>query len=130
MSLVPVTLASRDYDFVAPLALGDVPTEGIALRLLRSFDALERLLADAAIDGGEASFSRYVQRFAAGDRSLVGLPVFLMREFRHRCFFVRRDSGLTDLAHLSGKRVGVDAWPASGNTWSRALLRERDVALD
>jgi len=130
VTLVPVTLASRDYDYVAPLALGDVPTDGIALRVLRSFDALERFLAEPAIDGAEASFSRYVQRFAAGDRSLVGLPVFLMREFRHRCFFVRRDSGLTDLAHLAGKRVGTDAWPASGNTWSRALLRERGVALD
>lgn len=31
MSSLPVTLAIRDYDFVAPLALGDVRAEAIDL---------------------------------------------------------------------------------------------------
>jgi 4,5-dihydroxyphthalate decarboxylase len=129
-SPVPVTLAIRDYDYVAPLALGDVAPDGVALTLVRAFDAIERMTADPAIDGGESSFSQYVRRLAAGDRTWVGLPLFVMREFRHRCFFVRRGSGLTDVAHLAGKRVGTDAWGASGNTWSRGILRARGVALD
>jgi 4,5-dihydroxyphthalate decarboxylase len=130
MGSVPLTIATRDYDHVAPLALGDVLTEGVDLRLIRAFDALERFLAEPAIDGGEISFSQYLHRIASGDRSLVGLPVFVMREFRHRCFYVRRGSGLTDVAHLAGRRVGTDAWAASGNVWSRAILRERGVPLD
>jgi 4,5-dihydroxyphthalate decarboxylase len=125
-----VTLATRDYDFVAPLALGDVRAEGVDLRLLRSFDALRRFADDPEIEGGEASFSQYLRRVAAGDRSLVGLPVFIMREFRHRCFFVRRDSDLAEFTDLAGTRIGTDAWGASGNTWSRALLRAAGVALD
>ena len=100
------------------------------LTLIRAFDGLERFRDDTAIHGGEVSFSRYVQRLAAGDRSLVGLPIFIMREFRHRCFFVRRDSGLTEVAQLVGRRVATDAWPASGNTWSRAILRERGIPLE
>jgi 4,5-dihydroxyphthalate decarboxylase len=130
MSRLPVTIATRDYDYVAPLALGDVEAENVDLTLIRAFDALERFRGDAAIQGGEVSFSQYVQRTAAGDRSLVGLPVFIMREFRHRCFFVRRGSGLTGVAQLAGRRMATDAWGASGNTWSRAILRAQGVPLD
>ncbi len=130
MADLPLTLATRDYDHVAPLATGDVRIEGVDLHLIRSFDALARVTGDAAVDGGEASFSRYVQRLAGGDRTLVGLPVFVMREFRHRNFYVRRDAGLRSLADLAGRRVGLDAWPNSGNTWSRALVREAGVPLE
>jgi 4,5-dihydroxyphthalate decarboxylase len=126
----PLTLATRDYDFVTPLATGDVVADGLDLSLLRSFDALQRVGGDPAVHGGEASFSRYVQRLAAGDRSLVGLPLFVMREFRHRSFYVRRDSGLRSIGELAGRRVAVDAWPNSGNTWSRALMREEGVPVD
>lgn len=129
MPTVSITLATRDYDFVTPLATGDVTVDGLDLTVLRTFDALQRV-ADPALHGGEASFSRYVQRLAAGDRSLVGLPIFVMREFRHRCFYVRRDSPLRTIADLAGRRVAMDAWPASGNTWSRALMREAGVPLD
>jgi 4,5-dihydroxyphthalate decarboxylase len=124
-----ITLTTRDYDFVAPLATGDVTVDGVDLTLLRTFEALSRV-ADPAVHGGEASFSRYVQRLAAGDRALVGLPIFVMREFRHRNFYVRRDSRLRSIADLAGRRVAMDAWPNSGNTWSRALMREAGVPLD
>ena len=60
----------------------------------------------------------------------MGLPIFVMREFRHRNFYVRRDSPLRKIADLAGRRVAMDAWPNSGNTWSRALMREQGVALD
>jgi 4,5-dihydroxyphthalate decarboxylase len=129
MATPTITLALRDYDHVGPLAAGDVTPEGVDLTLIRSFDALTRVTGDPAVDGGEASFSRYVQGLAAGDRAWVGLPAFVMREFRHRCFFVRRDSDLTDVAQLAGRRVGTDGWPNSGNTWSRAIIRERGVSI-
>jgi 4,5-dihydroxyphthalate decarboxylase len=130
MTTVLLTLATRDYDYVQPLALGDVVPDGIELTVIRAFDALERFLAEPAIEAGEVSFSQYLRRVAAGDRSLVGLPAFVMREFRHRCLFVRRGSGLHDVAQLAGRRVGVDAWAATGNVWTRAILREAGVPQD
>jgi 4,5-dihydroxyphthalate decarboxylase len=130
MGNLPVTLATRDYDYVLPLALGDVTAEGIDLTVIRDFGALPRVLQEPAIHGGEASFSRYVQRLATGDRSLVGLPAFVMREFRHRNFFVHRDRRAKGLRDLAGTRIGMDAWPNSGNTWSRGLLRAAGVGLD
>ena len=130
MGNLPVTLATRDYDYVLPLALGDVTAEGIDLTLIRDFGALPRVLQDSAIHGGEASFSRHVQRLAGGDTSFVALPAFVMREFRHRNFFVRRDGGLRATRQLAGTRIGMDAWPNSGNTWSRGLLRAAGVGVD
>jgi 4,5-dihydroxyphthalate decarboxylase len=130
MAALSVTLATRDYDFVTPLAFGDVRVEGIDLTVRRGFAALEHVTKDPAVHGGEASFSRYVQGLAAGDRTFVGMPVFLMREFRHRNLFVLRGSRFTDMSQLAGTRIGLDAWPASGNTWSRGHLREAGVPLD
>ena len=130
MTQLPITLATRDYAYVQPLAMGDVRPDGIDLTLIRSWDALPRVAANSGLDGGEASFARYVLGLAPGERSVVGLPIFLMRGFRQRCFFVHRDSPLREIADLGGKRVGINEWPATGNTWARALLRDQGVPID
>jgi 4,5-dihydroxyphthalate decarboxylase len=130
MSNVGVTLVTRNYAYVQPLANGDVRAGGIDLNLVRTWDALPRVAANSAdVHGGEASFGRYMLGVAAGDRSLVGLPIFLMRGFRQRCFFVRQDCQLRSVEDLAGKRVGINEWPATGNTWARALLREAGVDI-
>jgi 4,5-dihydroxyphthalate decarboxylase len=67
---------------------------------------------------------------AENNFDFVGIPVFVCRSFRHRCFFVRKGSDIQSFKDLEGKRVGTDSWPASGNIWSRAALREQGVALD
>ena len=126
-----LTLVLKDYDYLAPLACGDVVPEAITLNLIRDTPAaLARTVNDASLDGGEMSLSRYLIRLSQGDRAFVGLPAFVYRAFRHRCFFVRRDSGLRDLKQLAGLRVGTNEWPATGNVWTRALLREQNVAID
>lgn len=127
----PLTLLMKDYDFLAPLAAGDVTAEGADLTLRRdTAGALDRTLADASVHAGELSFSRHIQRLAASDHSFVGIPFFPTRAFRQRCFFVRRDSGLHRFADLAKKRIGTNEWPASGNTWSRAILRDAGVRIE
>ena len=127
MSRIPLSLAIRDYAHVAPLAMGDVTIEGVDLTLRRTFDAPQQSISDPALDGGEASFSRHLQRIAAGDESFVGLPAFVLRGFRHRCIFVRRDSMIADLTDLVGRRVGLNEWGATGHTWMRSAFRERGI---
>ena len=128
---VKLKLVTKDYDFFAPLACGDVVAEGIDLKYERdTAGALDRTLADESIDAGELSLSRHLARLAAGDRSFVGIPVFPQRVFRHRCFFVRRDSGLHSFEQLAGKRIGCNEWPASGNTWSREILKHHGVKIE
>ena len=58
-------------------------------------------------DISELSFGKYVSLRSQGDDSLVALPVFLSRAFRHSSIYVRTGSGLTDLTQLRGKSVGV-----------------------
>lgn len=131
LSKIPLKMVTKDYDYVAPLACGDVVAEGIDLNFERdTAGALDRTLSDRSIDIGELSFSRHLSRLAHGDYSFVAIPVFLIRAFRDRCFFVRRDSGLRSFEQLEGKRIGTNEWPATGNTLSRAVLRDHGVRIE
>jgi 4,5-dihydroxyphthalate decarboxylase len=126
---VSLELVIKDYDYLAPLMYGDVIPEGLDLHIDR-VSPITRTTEDPSVPAGELSFSGYLIRLAQGNDSFVGIPFFAYRAFRQRCFFTLRDSGLTDLPELEGKRVGTNAWPDSGNTWSRAVLREAGVAID
>ena len=123
---VPLTLGVRYWDHVVPLVLGDVGHGFVDVRML---DNTPDLWRPSDLDGGETSFSRYVRARAEGDDRVVALPLFLMRGFRHRCILVRRDSPAFDAAHLEGACIGLTGWSDSGNTWTRAVLREAGVGV-
>lgn len=121
----------KDYDFVAPIVMGDIDVPGIDLQIDRDTEhALDRTLNDSSIEVGELSFMRHILRLSEGDRSFVGIPVFPTQRFRERCFYTHRDRDIDVLAQLAGTRMGTNEWPATGNTWSRATLRERGVDID
>jgi 4,5-dihydroxyphthalate decarboxylase len=124
-----VHLGTRHWDHVVPIALGDVASRGTRVRLSR-LDATPDLWSAPEYAAAETSFSRYVRARAAGDDRVVALPVFLMRAFRHRCILVRQDSPAERPADLKGARIGLTGWPDSGNTWTRAVLREAGVGVD
>jgi 4,5-dihydroxyphthalate decarboxylase len=132
MNLPKLTLVVTDYDFIAPLALGDVKAEGLDLRVERenAANAIDRPMSDPTVVAGEISFARHVARIAASDPSWVGIPFFLRRGFRHRTFYVRRGSPTRNFGDLDGKRIGVADWPATGNTWGRAVLRDHGVEIN
>ncbi|SOD62892.1 hypothetical protein SAMN06297387_10855 [Streptomyces zhaozhouensis] len=69
-------------------------------------------------------------RIASGDTTWVAVPFFLMRNFRHRCFFVRESDERASFQDLVGGRIGTDNWMASGDTWSRAAIREQGIGTD
>jgi 4,5-dihydroxyphthalate decarboxylase len=121
-------MVSYNWDYLQPIACGDVQSEGIDLIMERG-NSLARIDSDPSVDATETSLSLYLIRLSRGERDLVGLPIFMMRAFRHRCFLVRRDSPLQDFSDLVGKRIGTDGWANSGNTWSRAAMRERGVDI-
>ena len=129
MGDVNITLVIKDYDYLAPLVCGDVVAEGINLTLDR-VSPITRTVLDPAVTAGELSFSHHLIRMSRGEAAFVGIPVFAYRAFRHRCFFVRRNSDLRRLTDLDGRRVGTNSYPDSGNTWSRAALREAGVRID
>jgi 4,5-dihydroxyphthalate decarboxylase len=128
MENTKITLVMKDYDYIAPLACGDITVQGLELNLDRQTSMIVGR-DDPDVSAVELSFSAYLIRLSQGNRGFMGIPFFAYRAFRHRCFYVLKDSGLDQLQNLKGKRVGTNAWPDSGNTWTRAALREQGVAI-
>ncbi len=131
MADLPIRLTCADYARVGPLALGEVKPEGIDLTMILSqegswpgrADMLRRAGGDPTVHGGEFSMAGYLRRIETGDRSLIGLPVFPLRNFTARDLYVRKDGPVKTPADLRGKRVGMYDWVASGSVWYRHFLR-------
>jgi 4,5-dihydroxyphthalate decarboxylase len=124
MSKLALTVAMPDYDHVRDLALGRVQAQGIDLTVL-AFPVEEifyRFLVYREWDVSEISFAKYASLIAQGDKSLVALPVFPSRMFRHSSLFVHRDGPIKKIDDLSGKRVGVPEWAQTAAVYSRGLL--------
>jgi 4,5-dihydroxyphthalate decarboxylase len=114
---ITVRLAVRDWDwdYITPLALGDVCPNGFRLEVHR-VAVLPNLADDDRYDVAEMSFSRYALGRAGGEAGVVGVPHFLMRGFRLRCIVAAKAGGLTRVAQLNGGRIGLAGWQDSGNT--------------
>ncbi len=130
MANIPLTLTVADYARMMPLATGMVKPDGIDLTLLLGRSGswperatmLRRALNDPDVQGGEASMAGHLRRVEAGDQSHVALPVFPLRNFTARDFYVRKDGPVRTAADLIGKRVGMYDWVASGSIWYRHFL--------
>ena len=122
-----IRLATRHWDHVMPIATKEVP--GFEDYALETRAITPDLWTEPDLDGGETSFSRYVRARAAGDDSITALPVFIMRGFRHRCIITAKNSPLETAVDLRGKRIGLTGWADSGNTWTRAILRQDGVDI-
>ena len=131
MADLPIALTCADYARLMPLATGEVKPKGIALRLITGrrgswperAEMLRRAVQDPAVQGGEWSMAQYLYAIERGDRSLVGLPVFPLRNFTARDLYVRRGGPIAKPADLTGKRIGMYSYTASGSIWYRHFLR-------
>jgi 4,5-dihydroxyphthalate decarboxylase len=75
------------------------------------------------------SSSEFIARKSAGETSLVALPVFPSRVFRHGMISVNRRSGIKSPKHLEGRRVGVPLYTMSAAVWMRGHL-QHDYGVD
>ena len=124
MTKLKLTIAMPDYDIVRDFMSGRVTAEGIDATFL-TFPVEEifyRFLMHREWDGSELSFAKYASLRAQGDDSLIGLPVFPSRMFRHSSLFVRRDGPIKAISDLKGKRVGVPEWAQTAAVYSRGFL--------
>lgn len=127
---VKLRIAVRDWDYLTPLALGDVRSNKLQVIVDRVGTLVSHLGETEAYDASEMSFSRYVSLRYEGDDSIVGIPNFIMRGFRHRCVITSNESGISNFEQLAGKKIGVTGWRDSGNTWTRAALRRHGVEVE
>ncbi len=123
MSDIDLTVAMAYYEHVADLASGRVRVPGVSLRWLELpvEEIFHRFIQFREWEVSEMSMGKYVSVIAEGDDSMVGLPVFPSRVFRHSAIYVRTGE-VTEPAQLRGKRIGVPEWAQTAAVYSRALL--------
>ena len=131
MTDLPLRLTCADYARIIPLAIRDITPEGIDLTMVLGREGswpmraemLRRAASDPTVHGGESSMAGHLRRVDKGDRSLVALPAFPLRNFTARDLYVRKDGPVKTPEDLRGKRVGMYDWVASGSIWYRHFLR-------
>jgi 4,5-dihydroxyphthalate decarboxylase len=120
--LVPLTLAVNDYDHVRDLASGAVPVEGVRLTCVHHpvEEIFFRFTHHREWEASELSLAKYSSLRAAGDDSLVAIPAFTSRSFRHSAIFVREDGPVGDPGAL--RRIGVPEWTQTATVYARGVL--------
>jgi 4,5-dihydroxyphthalate decarboxylase len=113
-----------DYDHVRDLASGAIKVEGLDLVHLDLpvEEIFYRFLTYREWDVSEISMAKYSAMVSTGDTSLVAIPVFPSRVFRHSSMYVRSDSQIDHPSQLRGRRVGIPEWAQTAAVYSRALL--------
>ena len=130
---VPLTFGLHDYDHVRDLASGAVRVEGVALACLRHpvEELFFRFTRFREWDVSELSLAKYASLRAGGDESLVAIPAFTSRAFRHSAIFVRDDGPRDDPGALRGGRIGVPEWSQTATVYARGVLaHEYGVATE
>ncbi|WP_406462442.1 ABC transporter substrate-binding protein [Streptomyces sp. NBC_01622] len=120
-----LTLAVNDSDQVRDLVTGRVPVDGAELSclLLPVEEIFFRFTKFREWEVSEMSLGKYCALRARGDDSLVGIPVFLSRSFRHSGIFIREDGPVDDPSALAGGRIGIPEWTVTATVYQRALLQ-------
>lgn len=124
MNELSLTLAISEYDHVTDLAMGRIVPEGIRLTCLNLpvEEIFFRFLVNREFDVSEASLAKYVSLISQGDASLVAIPVFPSRIFRHSSIYVRRDGPISAPQDLVGRRAGLPEWAQTAAVYSRGVL--------
>lgn len=128
-----LTLAAGDYEHVRDLTLGRVDVPGIRLRWLELplEEVFFRFTAFREWDVSEMSFAKYCSLRARGDDSLIAIPVFTSRLFRHSSIYVRDDGSVASPADLAGRRVGIPEWTQTAGVYVRGMLQdEHGVSME
>ncbi|MFF2246653.1 hypothetical protein ACFVTM_21070 [Arthrobacter sp. NPDC058130] len=122
---VELTLAINDSDQIRDIASGVVPVNGVRLRTVHHEveEIFFRFTKFREWEISEMSLGKYCSLRGAGDDSVVGLPVFPSRSFRHSGMYVRADGPVDDPAALAGARIGFPEWTVTATVYQRALLQ-------
>jgi 4,5-dihydroxyphthalate decarboxylase len=126
MTDVRLTLACGDYDINRALIDGRVAPRGVSLTVLTmpSPERHARMAIHREFDICELSLATYLAMVGSGDRSLVAVPAFPHRRFRHGFLFVRSDSSIRKPAELNDGRIGLRTWQTTAGLWLRGILQD------
>ena len=73
----------------------------------------------------EIGLHPYILAYANEDfRDYTLLPVFPLRQFRHKSIFIRNDRGINTPEDLRGKAIATPGYSSSSLTWIRGMLND------
>jgi 4,5-dihydroxyphthalate decarboxylase len=123
---VRLTLACGDYDRTRALRDGEVQPEGIDLTYisLPVEETFFRMLRYREFEAAEMSLSSYTTSLFDDDPSMIAIPVFSSRAFRHSGVFINGSSGIRKPEDLRGKVVGNPEYELTACVWMRGILAE------
>lgn len=130
---VRLTLAINDSDQVRDVLSGVVPVDGVDLTplILEAEEIFYRFSRGREWEITELSMGKYTTLRARGDESVIAIPVFPSRMFRHSAIYIRADGPRDAPAALAGKRIGLPEWSVTATVYARALLaHEYGVRLE
>jgi len=121
---IRLTLAINDYDHTRDLVSGLVPVDGVDLTclVLPVEEIFFRFANFREWHVSELSMGKYCSLRAGGDDSIVAIPVFPSRVFRHSALFVRYGSDVESPSDLKGRRIGIPEWTQTATIYARGLL--------
>ncbi|WP_181164677.1 ABC transporter substrate-binding protein [Amaricoccus solimangrovi] len=109
--------------YTSPIADGEIPVPGAKIDFTE-VDLISKAMpavCNLAYDIGEITFTDYLQARDLG-KPLVGLPVFVTRNFLHNRIWYHTRSGIAHPKDLEGKTVGIKSYPQTATFWNRAVL--------
>lgn len=124
MSLLPLSIATTDYDHFRDLRFGLVRPEGVDLNwmTLGHHECFARFTANREFDLAELSFAKFATQVTRPGSDIIGLPVICSRLFRFGSFYVNRRSGIRSVQDLAGRKVGSPEWAHSAAVYMRGWM--------
>ena len=126
MSLLPITIATGDYDRVRVLAGGRIGVEGCDVNYVTIpiEETSYRAFTNHEFDVAEMSLSSYIIGRSRGELPYIAIPAFPSRMFRHSAIYVRTDAGISKPEDLKGREVGVPVYAMTAALWVRGMLQD------
>ncbi|MGH3502586.1 MAG: hypothetical protein ACRDQA_17100, partial [Nocardioidaceae bacterium] len=126
MTPLRLSVACGDYDINRALIDGEVRPGGMELTTITcpSPQRHWRMIRHREFDVCELSMASYLALNEREPGSLVAIPVFPHRRFRHGFIFVNGAAGVQEPSDLDGRRVGLRTWQTTAGLWARGLLQD------
>lgn len=126
MNPLPLTLALGPYDHTRDVTDGTLRVEGVQLRTLDLpiEEIFYRFTLHREWDISEMSMGKYIALRSQDDASIMALPVFISRAFRHSMFYVREGGPVKRPEDLKGRRIGIPEWAQTAGIYGRGYLSD------
>jgi 4,5-dihydroxyphthalate decarboxylase len=119
------------FDRVRPLYDGRVEMEDYAFRIprLSSMSVQHTSLARSQLALVEVTLGFFAAYLDAGHTNYVGLPIPIVRAFRHSAIYVREGGRIRRPEDLQGGRIGLPDMAGTTYIWQKGILQD-DYGID